>query len=69
MRGSVGGLLLVGVLVALNWHLMWLAFAVAAAIVAALVTFLGGKFGCRRWARSPRKPSPPPSASSPRRLD
>ena len=35
----VGGLLVVGVLVALNWHLMWLAFAVAAAIVAALFHF------------------------------
>ncbi|MGB7158679.1 MAG: protein kinase [Tepidisphaeraceae bacterium] len=35
----VGGLLLVGVLVALNWHLMWLGFAVAAAIVAGLFHF------------------------------
>jgi eukaryotic-like serine/threonine-protein kinase len=35
----VGGLLVVGVLFALNWHLMWLAFAVAAAIVSALFHF------------------------------
>lgn len=35
----VGVLLLGGVLVALNWHLMWLAFAVAGAIVAALFHF------------------------------
>jgi serine/threonine protein kinase/membrane protein implicated in regulation of membrane protease activity len=35
----VGALLVAGVLVALNWHLMWLAFAVAAAIMAALFHF------------------------------
>lgn len=35
----VGALLVVGVLVALDWHFMWLGFAVAAAIVAALFHF------------------------------
>ncbi|MDQ3439793.1 MAG: serine/threonine protein kinase, partial [Planctomycetota bacterium] len=35
----VGALLIAGVLVALNWHLMWLTFAVAAAIMAALFHF------------------------------
>ena len=35
----VGALLVAGILVALNWHLMWLAFAVAAAIMATLFHF------------------------------